>query len=222
MHDRALLEQVTEWSISAACAQAAEWRGAAPGLPQLCMSVDLPVQRLTRELADKVLGHLRKCKLPHGWLELDVGEHLLIGNSDAAPVLAQLKAAGVRLAVDDFGSASASLATLRELALDVLKIDSAFVRELDTETGVDMAAAIIHLGRALGMRVLAKGVERDGQLTILNSLGCDQYQGDLFSPAAVLAAVLALLQAQYTDSITSQAQKTPAKQANPKTRGPRR
>ncbi|HEU4776648.1 MAG TPA: EAL domain-containing protein [Telluria sp.] len=222
LNDRALLEQVTQWSISAACAQAAEWRSAAPALPQLTISVDLPVLRLTPELAATVLGHVRKCKLPHGWLELDICEHLLIGNSEAAPVLRTLKAAGIRLAVDDFGSAGASLATLRELGLDILKIDRAFVRDLAHESGIDMAAAIIHLGRALGMRVLAKGVERDGQLTTLNSLGCDQYQGDLLSPPLRAGAVLALLQAQYTDSITSQAQQKPAKQANLKTRGPRR
>jgi len=222
LNDRALLEQVTQWSISAACAQAAEWRAAAPSLPQLTISVDLPVLRLTPELAATVLGHVRKCKLPHGWLELDICEHLLIGNSEAAPVLRTLKAAGIRLAVDDFGSAGASLSTLRELGLDILKIDRTFVRDLAHESGIDMAAAIIHLGRALGMRVLAKGVERDGQLTTLNSLGCDQYQGDLLSPPLRAGAVLALLQAQYTDSITSQAQQKPAKQANLKPRGPRR
>jgi len=222
LNDRALLEQVTQWSISAACAQAAEWRAAAPALPQLNMSVDLPVLRLTAELADEVLGQVRKCKLPQGWLELDISEHLLIGNNDAAPVLREFKAAGVRLAVDDFGSAGASLATLRELGLDILKIDRAFVRDLAREGGIDMVAAIIHLGRALGMRVLAKGVERDDQLTILNSLGCDQYQGDLFSPPLRAGAVLARLKAQYTDSITSQAQQKPAKQANLKPRGPRR
>ena len=222
LNDRALLEQVTQWSISAACAQAAEWRAAAPSLPQLTISVDLPVLRLTPELAATVLGQARKCKLPHGWLELDICEHLLIGNSEAAPVLRTLKAAGIRLAVDDFGSAGASLATLRELGLDILKIDRAFVRDLAHENGIDMAAAIIHLGRALGMRVLAKGVARDDQLTILNSLGCDQYQGDLLSPPLRAGAVLALLKAQYTDSITSQAQQKPAKQANLKPRGPRR
>ncbi|SHG67636.1 bifunctional diguanylate cyclase/phosphodiesterase [Massilia sp. CF038] len=222
LNDHALLEQVTQWSIGAACTQAAEWRRAAPSLPQLTMSVDLPVLRLSTELADNVLGHLRKCKLPHGWLELDICEHLLIGNSDAAPVLRQLKAAGIKLAVDDFGSAGASLATLRALAMDMLKIDRAFVHDLDTDSGADMAAAIIHLGRALGMRVLAKGVERDDQLTVLNSLGCDQYQGDLFSPPLQAGAMLAMLQAQYTDSITSQAQNKPAHHANQNDRGPRR
>jgi len=222
LNDRALLEEVARWSIGAACRQAAEWRACAPALPQLPVAVDLPALSLTPELAAGILAQVRKCKLPHGWLELDIGEHLLVGSSDAAPVLHELKSAGVRLAVDDFGSTGASLATLRALAMDVLKIDSAFVRDLASPSGTDMAAAIIHLGRALGMRVLAKGVTRDDQLTILHSLGCDQYQGDLVSPPLQAGAVLALLKAQYTDAITSQAQKKPAHQNNPKPGGPRR
>lgn len=220
--DRQLLDQVSAWSIGAVCAQVAEWRAAAPALPQLTVSIDLPVLRITPEVAASVLAHVRKCKLAHGWLELDICEHLLIGSSDVAPVLHQLKQAGVRLAVDDFGSAGASLATLKNLSLDMLKIDRTFVRALADGGGTDMVAAIIHLGRALGMRVLAKGVESEEQLTILNSLGCDQYQGDLFSSPLQAGAILALQQDKYTDAITSQARPKPGRNSTSKTRGPRR
>ncbi len=110
------------------------------------------------------------------------------------PVLRQLKEAGDCLAVDHFGSAGASLATLRNLALDILKIDRAFVAEIGVDGGTDMLAAIIHLGRALGMRVLAQGVDRQDQLTMLASLGCDQYQGELLSPPLQADAMRALLQ----------------------------
>jgi EAL domain-containing protein (putative c-di-GMP-specific phosphodiesterase class I) len=196
----------------------------------MTVAIDLPVLSLNEQLGNTILNHLRKCKLPHGWLELDIAEHLLVHSSDAAPLLRQLKAAGVRLAVDDFGSAGASLSTLRNLELDILKIAPSFVRELANDGGTDMAAAIIHLGRALGMRVLAKGVETVPQLTILNSLGCDQYQGELFSSTLQAGAVLALLQAQYTaqyevqkpDPLTSQAITKPASKTTPRTRGPRR
>jgi len=220
--DRQLLDQVSAWSIGAACAQVAEWRAAAPALPQLTVSIDLPALRITPEVAAMVLGHVRKCKLSHGWLELDISEHLLIGAGDVEPVLRQLKAAGVRLAIDDFGSAGASLATLKNLSFDILKIDRSFVAALADDGGTDMAAAIIHLGRALGMRVLAKGVERDDQLTILNSLGCDMYQGDLFSVPLQAGAVLALQQDKYTDALTSQARPKSAKNSTSKTRGTRR
>jgi diguanylate cyclase len=222
VNDRQLLDQVSAWSIGAACTQVGEWRALAPALPQLTISIDLPVLRITPEIATMVLSHVRKCKLSHGWLELDICEHLLIGTGDVEPVLRQLKAAGVRLAVDDFGSAGASLATLKNLSLDILKIDPTFVRALGDEGGTDMVAAIIHLGRALGMRVLAKGVERDDQLTILNSLGCDLYQGDLFSVPLQAGAMLALQQDKYTDALTSQARPKPAKNSTSKTRGTRR
>jgi EAL domain-containing protein (putative c-di-GMP-specific phosphodiesterase class I) len=222
VNDRQLLDQVSAWSIGAACTQVGEWRALAPALPQLTISIDLPVLRITPEIATMVLSHVRKCKLSHGWLELDICEHLLIGTGDVEPVLRQLKAAGVRLAVDDFGSAGASLATLKNLSLDILKIDPIFVRALGDEGGTDMVAAIIHLGRALGMRVLAKGVERDDQLTILNSLGCDLYQGDLFSVPLQAGAMLALQQDKYTDALTSQARPKPAKNSTSKTRGTRR
>jgi diguanylate cyclase (GGDEF)-like protein len=218
--DRQLLELVNDWAIGAACACSAGWRTLA--LPELTISVDLSIMQITPDLVPRVLAHLQHCKLAQGWLELDIPEHLLIASKDVAPVLHDLQKAGVRLAIDDFGSAGASLATLKDLSLDVLKIDRSFVRGLGMDGGTDMVAAIIHLGRALGMAVLAKGVQREEQLTLLNSLGCDQYQGELFSTHLNAAAMMALLKAQQTESrtITSRAKTKPA--TTPKTRGPRR
>jgi diguanylate cyclase (GGDEF)-like protein len=220
--DRKLLELVNDWAIGAACACSASWRALA--LPELTVSVDLAVMQITPELVPRVLAHLQHCKLEQGWLELDISEHLLIASKDVAPVLHELQKAGVRLAVDDFGSAGASLATLKDLALDMLKIDSSFVRALGVDGGTDMVDDIIHLVRALGMAVLAKGVTRDDQLTMLHCLGCDQYQGELLSTHLPGAAMLALLKAQQTEAgamptnITSRTK--PA--TTTKTRGPRR
>jgi EAL domain-containing protein (putative c-di-GMP-specific phosphodiesterase class I)/PleD family two-component response regulator len=218
--DRQLLEQVDDWAIGAACACSAQWRAAAQALPALVIAVDLAIIQITPELVPRVLAHLNRCRLPHGWLELDIPEHLLVASKVVAPVLRDLKAAGVRLAVDDFGSAGTSLSTLKDLSLDILKIDRGFVRALGADGGADMAAAIIHLGRALGMQVLAKGVQREDQLTMLDSLGCDQYQGDLLSTHLTAAAMLALLQAQDpVPPITSRAKPAPT---TSKTKGPRR
>ena len=222
--DRQLLEEVNDWAMGAACAACAAWHAAAPALPAMTISVDLTIMQITPELVPRVLGHLNRCKLPQGWLELDIPEHLLVRGKDVAPVLHGLKAAGVRLAVDDFGSAGASLATLKDLTLDVLKIDRSFVRALGVDGGTDMVAAIIHLGRALGMQVLAKGVHREEHLALLHSLGCDQFQGDLFSAPLQGPAMLAMLQASHaneTPNITSWAGPDHAKPP-PKTRGPRR
>ena len=224
--DRKLLDQVNDWAIGAACAVSAGWRSARLVAPAMSISVDLAVMQITPDLVPRVLGHLARCKLPQGWLELDIPEHLLVNGKDVGPVLHDLKAAGVRLAVDDFGSAGTSLATLKELSLDILKIDRSFVRALGVDGGTDMAAAIIHLGRALGMQVLAKGVHREDQLTMLNSLGCDQFQGDLFSAPLQAGAMLNMLEQQQqpanqSDPITSRAAARPAT-TTPKIRGPRR
>lgn len=179
--DRELLRAVCEWSIGAACAGFSAWHGAGLNLAGLTISVDLAVLALDAELVPRVAAHLASCALAPGWLELDIPESLLVGAGAVEPVLRQLREAGVRLAIDNFGSAGASLATLRTLSLDVLKIDQAFVDAIDAEGGADMLVAIVHLGRALGMRVLAKGVHRQDQLAMLGELGCDQYQGPLLS-----------------------------------------
>jgi diguanylate cyclase (GGDEF)-like protein len=216
--DRQLLEQVSDWAIGAACHCAGAWR--ALDLPELVISVDLAVLRITPELVPRVQAHLHHCKLPRGWLELDIPEHLLVASDDVAPLLHRLKGAGVRLAVDNFGSAGASLSTLKNLSLDILKIDRSFVRALGQDGGTDMLAAIIHLGRALGMQVLAKGVHREDQLTMLNSLGCDQYQGELYSTHLRAGAMLALLKAEQ--AAAPPALPGRATTTAPKQRGPRR
>ncbi|MEO7496889.1 MAG: EAL domain-containing protein [Massilia sp.] len=179
--DRQLLDKVSDWTIAAVCEQAASLRAAALPLPDAVISVNLAAIHLQADLAQRIEAQLRACDLPDGWLELEIAEHLLVGADDVEPVLRGLHHAGVRLAVDDFGSAGASLATLRALPFDTLKIDRAFIEQIGQDGGDDMLAAIIHLGRALGLAVVAQGVAQDGQLTLLRSLGCDQYQGDLLS-----------------------------------------
>jgi EAL domain-containing protein (putative c-di-GMP-specific phosphodiesterase class I) len=216
--DRQLLEKVTEWSIGAACNQAAQWREAA--LPELVVSVNVAAIRIHPALSDWVEQHLLSCGLPSGWLELDIAEHLLIGADDIRPVLAALRAAGVRLAVDDFGSAGASLTTLRDLPFDALKIAPTFARDIEAEGGADMVAAIIHLARALGLCVLAQGVESEPQLAQLRALGCDQFQGARLSEPVPAAAIPEFLQASLVLPPTASSRNSaPATLFTPKKRG---
>ena len=192
--DRSLLERVDDWSVSEACEHAGKWRGSAAPLPALPVSVRLVAPGISARLAERVLGHIRACKLPAGALELQVTEQMLAGARDAAPVLAELHAGGVSLAVDDFGSAGPGLGLLRTLPFCALRIDGAFVQAVGTPGGADMLAALVHLARALGLRVLAKGVQDSSQLEVLDSLGCDEYHGELFSKALPAAPMLALLE----------------------------
>jgi len=190
--DRALLDQVDDWMLASACKQLALWRTRAAALPELTIALSLCALQLRPGLGARVLAHLDICELAPGWLELGIAEHLLLGGPEAGPVLAELHDAGVRLAVDDFGHA-ASLSTLKQMALDALKIGPAFVAGIGSGGGTDMVAAIIHIARALGLRVLAEGVASEPGLAVLDELGCDQYQGELLSPPLQAPALLELL-----------------------------
>ena len=218
--DRLLLEQLNEWTIAAACSQAAQWRDEIPAPPDLTISVNLCVLQIPQELGPRVLPHLRKCKLPHGWLELEIAEQLLVGSEHVPTVLRQLQDAGVRLAVDDFGSAGASLTALRALPLRTLKIDSAFVQAIGDPHGADMVAAIIHLARALGLQVVAQGVAHQHQLALLDTLGCDQFQGELLSPPLPAAAMLGMLRITGREGPSNSSRdRHPAAPSTPKKRG---
>jgi diguanylate cyclase (GGDEF)-like protein len=192
--DRGVLERIDEWTVAEACAHAEKWRGSAAPLPALPVSVRLVAPGISTTLSERVLGHIRACRLPAGALELQVTEAMLAGPRDAGQALRELHQGGVALAVDDFGSAGPGLGLLRTLPFNTLRIDGSFVQAVDTPGGTDMLAALVHLARALGLRVLAKDVQNNDQLAILKSLGCDEYHGELFSKALQAAPMLALLE----------------------------
>jgi diguanylate cyclase (GGDEF)-like protein len=129
---------------------------------------------------DRVLGALELSQTPAERLELEVTESLLL-NRGATDVFAALRARGVRIAVDDFGIGQSSLSRLRELPIERLKIDRAFISELDVrEESRVICELIVRLGHALGLRVIAEGVERKSQDQLLRDFGCDEVQGFLY------------------------------------------
>ena len=191
IHDRGLLERLDAWTISTACEQAAAWRAAPSGLEHAMLAINLASPQLTTEAPARLVAEVRKLHLPPGAMMLELNEDLLTAHHNTLePLLRQLQAGGVRLALDQFGHSRSSLAACKKLGLDQLKIDRAFIRNIgDDEGGTDMVAAIIHLARALRMQVVALGVDSAQQLAILNTLGCDSYQGEFFCtplPAADL------------------------------------
>ncbi|MBA5637978.1 EAL domain-containing protein [Duganella sp. LX20W] len=179
--DRALLDRLDAWVIASACAQAALWRQASPPT-RLGVAFNLAAPQLEAELAQQLLPLLRRHRLVAGSVTLELNETLLLDASDdAPPLLRQLHEAGVRLALDHFGSAHSSLATCKQLQFDALKIDRAFVHAIGREDGgSDIVAAMIHLARALAMQVVALGVNHEQQLEQLRAQGCDYYQGELY------------------------------------------
>jgi EAL domain-containing protein (putative c-di-GMP-specific phosphodiesterase class I) len=134
-------------------------------------------------------------------LELEVTESALMKNSEiAASILQNLREAGVRIAIDDFGSGYSSLSYLRKFPLDALKIDQSFIRQLGDSSGeATIVGAIISMGRSLHLRVIADGVETAEDLAFLKEYECDEAQGYYFSRPVHAEQFAALLKTERSN-----------------------
>jgi diguanylate cyclase (GGDEF)-like protein len=175
-----LIVSIGEWVLREACRQSREWMDA--GLHPGVVSVNLSVRQFRQEgLVRTVSRILEETRLNPAQLEMELTESMVMGNVDQAiAVLQGLKQLGVALSVDDFGTGYSSLSYLKDLPIDTLKIDRSFVRDIgagdEADDGV-LAQAIISLGHALHLKVIAEGVETDAQLRFLRRNGCDEVQG---------------------------------------------
>ncbi len=177
-----LIEPIGEWVIGEACRQAASWN--LQGLPPLCVSVNLSVRQLKPGRLNKIVQDaLDDSDLPANQLELEVTESLLMEDVESARIaLSELRDLGVRISVDDFGTGYSSMNYLKRFPINTLKIDQTFVREVpDDPDDTAITSAIIALGHALRLDVVAEGVETDPQLSFLHEQGCDRAQGYLLS-----------------------------------------
>jgi len=178
-----LINRIGDWVLREACRQGQRWREA--GLPPLTLAVNLSARQLRQpNLGDTIRQILTETGFPPQQLELELTESALIEReSDCIQLLNELQALGIQLAIDDFGTGYSSLAYLKRLPLNMLKIDKQFVDDLPHQRDdTEIASAIVAMGHALGLRVLAEGVETPEQLAFLRQLGCDRLQGYLLSP----------------------------------------
>jgi diguanylate cyclase (GGDEF)-like protein len=175
------LGQLTEAVLREGMRRAREWEDAGRELP---ISVNLsPRTLLDAGFPDQVAALLREYSLDPGRLTLEITEDGVVGEPERPlPVLRRLHDLGVRLSIDDFGTGASSLAHLRRLPVQEIKIDRSFVQGVATDAG-DLAAVktAIDLGRHFGLDVVAEGVESELTLTVLEEIGCDVCQGFLFS-----------------------------------------
>jgi diguanylate cyclase (GGDEF)-like protein len=177
-----VIVEAGSWILQAACRQAQSWQREA--MP-LSVAVNLsPRQFLQADLVHQVRGVLAETGLSPHLLELEITESLAMQNAErAGDTLKALRELGVRLSIDDFGTGYSSLGYLKNFPIDTLKIDRAFVGDLDTDLGdAAIAATVVAMARTLGLGVVAEGVEREAQLRVLRDQGCDRAQGNLFSP----------------------------------------
>ncbi len=173
-----LILPLGEWVLDAACAQLRAWHDA--GHDSWTMSVNLsPVQFASSNLLDTVRETLARHQLEARFLTLEVTETTAMKDVEASLlILHGLTAMGVHISIDDFGTGYSSLLYLKRMPATELKIDRAFVRELeDNSEDAAIVSSIIALGRSLQLRIVAEGVETAGQQQYLNQLGCDLLQG---------------------------------------------
>jgi EAL domain-containing protein (putative c-di-GMP-specific phosphodiesterase class I) len=154
-------------------------------------------------LVDTVRSALDESKLDPALLELEVTENALQTGERALETLNRLKALGVRLALDDFGTGYSTLSSLKLLPFDRLKIDRAFVRDVQHDAnGRGLARAIIAMGRSLSLEIIAEGVETQPQLEFLREEGCDEMQGYLIGVPMSAGEMGMELRAQATDILS--------------------
>ena len=184
-----IIGEIGEWVVHQACREATTW-------PQgIGVAVNVSaVQFRNAGLVQVVAAALAASRLAPSRLELEITESVLLANGGATlAMLHAIKQQGVRIAMDDFGTGYSSLSYLQSFPFDKIKIDQSFIRSLDTAPNSALIIrSVINLGRSLGMRTTAEGIETQAQLESIRREGCDEAQGYLFSRPVPSKQILAL------------------------------
>src|SRR5262245_23534722 len=201
--DTGLIVPIGEWVLRHACRQNQEWqdRGFAP----IQMSVNISARQFyDRDMSETVIRILDETGLAAKHLDLELTESSIMHNAEfASGVLNRLKSMGINISIDDFGTGFSSLASLKRLPIDVLKIDQSFVRDATTDPDdAALVMAIITLAHNLRLKVIAEGVETAEQLRFLQLLRCDEIQGYFFSRPCSADDLVALFDTSFPKVVT--------------------
>ena len=176
-----LIIQIGDWVIDAAAATLARWQS--QGMPQR-LTINISPRQLERaDFFSKLRSAFARHDAPLFMLELEFTETLAMQCSrDVLAELATLRAEGVSIAIDDFGSGYSNLARMKDMPINRVKLDASLIQDIDScESGRTIVASVIHLIHGLGAEVVAEGVERREQFEVLRALGCDLVQGYMFA-----------------------------------------
>jgi diguanylate cyclase (GGDEF)-like protein/PAS domain S-box-containing protein len=191
--------------IRTACEQILEWDR--QGLPKLPIAINLsPRQFFDESLVADVSQIVDETGVDPRLLEFEITESMVMRQTERAMMLlTQLKAMGIRLAIDDFGTGYSSFAFLRKFPIDTLKIDRSFIKDIpeDPEDGA-LTTAMIAMGKALNLRVVAEGVEQKSQLVFLKEHACDEVQGFYFSVPVPPERLAELLNRRAIDELIAE------------------
>lgn len=176
-----LIVEIGDWVFSEACRQIVQWDRS--GLPAFRVGINISAAQFREaDFVTKISGVIQRSGVDPARLELEITESVAMEDPDSvARQLRELKALGLKVAVDDFGCGFSSLGSLNRLPFDRIKIDRAFVRELTPTTSQDcIARLIVKLAKSLGLEVIAEGVETVEQARLLEEMGCNEMQGYLY------------------------------------------
>jgi EAL domain-containing protein (putative c-di-GMP-specific phosphodiesterase class I) len=191
-----LIVPVGRWVLQEACHRLAELQTLTD--ERIGMSVNLSPRQLTPELPGDVESALAAAGVCAQDLTLEITETLLVEDGGAVRVLEQLRALGASIALDDFGTGWSSLAALRRYPVDILKLDRSLIASIDRdESAAAVTRAVIDMARALGLVIVAEGIERSEEAAALRALGCELGQGYLFSRPVPAGEAHALLRARH-------------------------
>ncbi|MCF7986455.1 MAG: EAL domain-containing protein [Methylovulum sp.] len=192
-----LIVEIGAWILRTACVQLKQWQDQGYSLKQVSVNVSAR-QFLDDNFLETVKQALLDAGLNPESLELELTESLLAGDLKKIELqLNRLKKMGIKIALDDFGTGYSSLSYLKNLPIDVLKIDQSFIREMTMGSkDARLASAIISMGHSLGQKIIAEGVETEQQLEYLTRRGCDIIQGYYFSPPLPVDKMTAILVAE--------------------------
>jgi diguanylate cyclase (GGDEF)-like protein len=191
-----LIVPIGEWVLATACARNKAWQD--QGLTNLTVAVNLSARQFADPLLlPKLIRIIHASGLDPSSLELEITESMVMSHAEGAvAALRELRAIGVRIAIDDFGTGYSSLAYLKRFPIDILKVDRSFIRDIPGDAGdKNIIRAIIAMAHSLRLKVVAEGVETEGQLKFLRAQCCDAVQGYFLYrpiPEPEVAAVLEL------------------------------
>jgi diguanylate cyclase (GGDEF)-like protein/PAS domain S-box-containing protein len=189
-----LIIPIGEWVMRRACQDNLAWQE--QGLPKVRVAVNLSgFQLQSKNFVESVAAVLEETGLDGHYLEFEITETVVMQNPEfAVSILTQLRDKGIHISIDDFGTGYSSLAHLKRFSVNTLKIDRTFVRDIEVNsTDAAITSAIISMGNSLNLKVIAEGVETEGQFEMLKEKHCDEMQGYLFSKPVAVNEVEALL-----------------------------